>query len=134
MNRLKSSPEWMILVSLLLLLGAWGFKSYEAKRLERVRQESRETRLRIEETLALKKLWDTKGLEKKLEGVKSLIPAEGRKKFLKKKRSLEIRAEGLEGRKLNRLLGKLGALPLQFQSLAITRDKDRYTLECRCKW
>jgi hypothetical protein len=124
----------MILVSLLLLLGAWGFKSYESKRLERVRQESRETHLRIEETLALKKLWETKGLEKKLEGIKTLIPAEGRKKFLRKKRSLEIQAEGLDGRKLNRLLGKLGALPLQFQTLSVARNKDRYTLECRCKW
>ena len=134
MNRLSFSPQWLLIASLLLFLAAWGFKGYEASRLNRIGNEARTTRQHLQETVALQKLWEAKGLGKKLSGIQSMIPQSERKKFLQKRRSLEIQTVGMGGRELNRLLGKLGALPLQFQRLTITRDKDRYSMECRCKW
>jgi len=134
MNRILHSPTGLIAGALLFLLAAWGFKSYETQRLERTREEVTQTQRQVRETLALKRLWEAKGIDKKIEGLKKLIPAANRKKFLKKKRSLEIRSTDLEGRQLNRILSKIGALPLQVKTLRISRKKDRYTLECRCKW
>lgn len=130
----RLNPSWLLLGALLLLSGSWFFKIYEAQRLERIEQESAKTRQQLQETLALQKLWEAKGLEKKLETIRRLIPPPQRKRFLKRHRSLELQVEGMEGRRLNRLLSKLGSLPLRFQKLDITRHNDRYSMECRCKW
>jgi hypothetical protein len=134
MKRIPLSPVTIMLGALLLTLLGWGFKSYEAARLERVAAEVHRTQERLRQIGQLRRLWDAKGIQAKLRPIQGSIPGAKNRTFTLKRRSLELKAVDLEGRELNRLLGKLGALPLQVKHLAILRDKDRYKLECKCVW
>ena len=134
MKRIPLSPATIMLGTLLLMLLGWGFKSYEAARLERVAAEVHRTQERLRQIGQLRRLWDAKGIQTKLRPIQRSIPGAKNRTFTLKRRSLELKAVDLEGRELNRLLGKLGALPLQVKRLAILRNKDRYKLECKCVW
>jgi hypothetical protein len=134
MKHIPLSPATIMLGALLLTLLGWGFKSYEAARLERVTTEVHRTQERLRQIGQLRRLWDAKGIQAKLRRIQGSIPGAKNRMFTLKRRSLELKAVDLEGRELNRLLGKLGALPLQVKRLAILRDKDRYELECKCIW
>ena len=134
MNKIRQSPEWLLVAAFTFLLISWGFKTYEKHHLRQTQTKVQQTQQQIRETLALEQLWDSKGLDQRIEELKKLIPLNQQKKFLQKKRTLEISLNNLEGRKLNRFLGKLGALPIQVLTLSVNREKERYSLECRCKW
>jgi len=124
----------MLLLALFTALGGWFYKNGQRNTLEELEAETRRAIAQIQETRALKQRWNSKGLAKKLERVQKTVPAERLKRFEIKQSVVEIRAEELEGRTLNRFLGKLGALPLQVQTLNIERAGKRYRLECRCIW
>jgi len=134
MKRVPLSPGTIMLGALLVMLLGWGFKSYEAARMDRVAAEVRRTQERLRQIGQLRQLWDAKGIPAQLRHIQESIPPAKNRGFSLKRRSLELKAADLEGRELNRLLGKLGALPLQVKHLAILRDKDRYELECKCVW
>jgi len=126
--------EGMLLLALSVALGGWLYKNSQRNAFEKLETDTRRAIAQIRETRALKQYWNSKGLTEKLKRIKQTVPAESFKRFEMKRSSVEILAEGLEGRTLNRFLGKLGALPLQVQRLDIERDGKKYRLECRCIW
>lgn len=126
--------ELAALLAVVFMIGAGAFNLYQSQRLKQVEREVRNTQTELRDTLALKALWDTKGLREKVEKLRGLVRSDQMETFRLKKHMLELRARKLSGRDLNRLMSKLGALPLQIQELEISRSNDLYTLECRCKW
>ena len=126
--------EGALLVALLIAVGGFLFRVTQQRTLERIEKETEQTIAQIREIESLKKVWDSKKVPEKLQKIKTILSKESIKHFEMKGKKVEIAIEGLEGRMLNRLLGKLGALPLQVQALDITRAKEKYRLECRCKW
>jgi len=126
--------ELAAVAALVFMVAAGVFHLTQSRALEQTRQEVRQTRQELRETLALKSLWEARGIRDKLQELQKLLPEEKWESFRLKKRSLELSARRLSGRDLNRLMGKLGILPLQIRSLRITRENDDYRLECLCKW
>jgi len=132
-GRLRTQ-ELAVLAALAFMLAAGIYKSYETRRLDKLQQQSQTAVQELQDTLALKALWDDKELRKKAEKLRTLLKEDQLTSFQLKQRSLELQAQKLSGRELNRLMSKLGSLPLQIQSLEISRSNDYYTLECKCKW
>jgi hypothetical protein len=128
------TPTAAIVAALIWAGAGWAYRYTGERRLQQVREEVRSTAEEIGEITALKKRWESRGLERKLEALRKSLPAERIGSFRLEKRKLTLSLKGLEGRELNRFLSKLGGLPLRIDTLGIRRDGERYGLECRCKW
>ncbi len=126
--------ELAVLASILFMIIAGLYNYSQSRRLKQLGEEARITRQEIRDIQALKKLWDDRALPQKVQKLRSLLQSEQLESFTLKKRKLEMKAHNLSGRDLNRLMGKLGALPVQIRSLQIQRSGEHYRLECLCKW
>lgn len=126
--------EGMLLLALAIALGGFLFKIGQQNALEKAQVEMQRTAAEIQETQALKKLWDSRKVAKRLGKLKGMLAGKTLERFELKRNRLKVKAKGLEGRTLNRFLGKIGALPVQIVSLEIARNGEKYGLECQCKW
>jgi len=126
--------ELTVLASLLFMILSGVYSYTQSRRLAQAEEEARNTHREIRDILALKALWDDRNLPEKARKIRSLLRPEQIEDFTLKKRKLEMKTRNLSGRDLNRLMGKLGALPLRIRTLKIQRSGDRYRLECQCKW
>jgi hypothetical protein len=80
-----------------------------------------------------KRSWDQKGINRKVDRLKSLVSSNIKEWRVSRKKAF-IKIEGVEIKSLNRFLVKLSSLPIQFITLDIDSDGDKYSMECRCKW
>jgi hypothetical protein len=133
MNHLQ--PREMILAAVVLLtILAFFYRYKEVRNYQSLQQETQTTLSQIREITDLKRIWSTKGLRTKLDRLKGVVPATSFKVFSIEQHKAHLRAEGLDGLHLNRLLSRIGSLPVAILSLKVQRQGDRYTMECRCKW
>ena len=132
MNRV--SKEWGLALSLLVAAGALAYHLHEKNRMETAISESQKGIAEIRETIALKQFWQSKEMKRRLSAIQSSVPGGKMTRFEIARKKLTLSAKELSGRQLNRLLGKIAALPLQIEKLQIKRLNDHYRLECRCKW
>jgi len=133
MNRL-GIRESIVLLAFIAAVAGYLYKHNEQNRLEYTKKESTEALRFLRETEALKKVWDNREIPGKLQQIRDSLPKKNLKRFSLQGRKVHVMVTGAEGRLLNRLLGKLGALPLQIQTLVIDREGESYRLECQCKW
>ena len=126
--------EGAVAIALMLAIGSYLYQHSEKKQMIRVEKESKEALRLLHETEKLKKLWTRKDISLKLQQIRTFLPKETLKRFDLQNHKVHIVAKNIGGRLLNRFLGKMGALPLQIQTLDITREGEKYRLECRCKW
>ncbi|WP_292657746.1 hypothetical protein [Nitratifractor sp.] len=121
-------------LALAITLAAFLFKTVQHRELEQKQKQTQIALAQIQKTVALEKIWRGKGLPKKLDRLKNEFPKEKIKAFRFKHKKAAIAFQNLSGRELNRLVSKLASLPLQFKTLVIERQKDRYSMECTCLW
>jgi hypothetical protein len=133
MNRFQ--PRELILgAALVLALLAFLYRSSQVRNYRSLQTQTESTLAEIREVLDLKRLWNTKGLRSKLDRLRGVVPASSFKVFDIEQHKAHLKAEGLDGLHLNRLLSRIGGLPVEILSLQIHRQGERYTMECRCKW
>jgi hypothetical protein len=133
MNRLH--PREMLLLAIVLLaLLAFFYRRHQIEAYQTLQVEARKSLAELQEITDLKRIWNTQGIPAKLRRLKGLVPAASLKVFSVERHKVHLRAEGLAGAQLNRLLNRIGSLPVEILDLKIDRQKERYTLECRCKW
>lgn len=124
----------LLLVLLGILLGSWFYRSSRQTDLERSRTELAKAREEIREIQAMKTLWDRRDLGKKLDHLVHTLPKKEIKTFTRKRHRIDLVLDRVEGKRLNKFLRGLSALPIQIVSLSISRNEKLYRLECRCKW
>ncbi len=124
----------ILLSAFLFAVAGYFYKFSIQKSLFDARIETETALTEIRQTRALKRLWNTRGLQEKINRLKASISPEQIRRFDHRNHRLTIELEKLEGRQLNRFLGKIGALPLQMEHLTIERVGRLYRMECRCKW
>jgi len=132
--RKPHATELWILGALLFALIALNYRYHQKRELTRLQSQSAQTLREIDETIQLQRIWNTRGLREKLETLRRELPGNLVKAFDLRRRELRIRLEGLDSRLLNRVVTRLGALPLQIRELQIDRQGKTYTMECRCAW
>ena len=134
MRAMFSSPRYLLIGLLVILLLSWFLKQYEAHRLEHYSLEAEQTQAQLHRTAALASLWKGSNLSTQIDKIKKMLPDSYWKLYEKKPRLLRIGLQNLEGRQLNKILMKIGALPLRFEDLKIQKTGERYSMECLCKW
>lgn len=132
-----TTAQWRIailLAAFLFALGGYFYKSSAQKSLQNTQTKTETAQTEIRQIRTLKRLWNTHGLESKLDRLKASISPEQLRRFDRRRHRLNLEIEKLEGRQLNRFLGRIGLLPLQVEHLTIERNGRLYRLECQCKW
>ncbi|AKF23995.1 hypothetical protein YH65_00140 [Sulfurovum lithotrophicum] len=125
--------ELIVGISLFVMLIAFFYKntqiSSQAEQLFAMQQEIRE----FKEIIALKRIWGDKGLSKKTDKLKSIVP-QPKVTWSKKGKKLTARYKDLSAKELNRLMTKMTSLAVQITELDIARSGENYNVECKCKW
>ena len=128
--------EGMILLALLLLLAAVLYRGYQHNSLQKSSTKATEMVSKIEDVATMKKLWQkNSAIPKKLQAIKSYLPAAKIKMLQIEKKKAHILLERLDGNELNGVTGKyLASIPVQITEMSIRRDGEYYRLELQCKW
>lgn len=133
MNLRTYRYELIVGISLFVMLIAFFYKntqvSSQAQQLFAMQQEIREFR----EIIALKRIWGDKGLTKKIDKLKSIVP-QSKVTWSKKGKKLTAKYKDLSPKELNRLMTKMMSLAVQITKLDITKSGENYHVECKCKW
>ena len=133
MRRAHTTKLWL-LGALLFALIALGYRYHQKQELTRLQRQNAQILQEIRETVQLQRIWNTRGVREQLEKLRRELPGKIVNAFDLRRRELHIRLKGLDSRLLNRVVTRLGALPLQFRELRIDRRGKSYALECRCAW
>jgi len=104
-------------------------KSYEENLKETKTQISA-----IKSVAALQKLWSAKGEIRKLNSILKVIPNSKKVGINIKRSKATLNFVNLTDRELNKILTKLAMQPLRFKKLKISRNGEKYSMECLCVW
>ena len=104
-------------------------KSYEENLKETKTQISA-----IKSVAALQKLWSAKGEIRKLNSILKIIPNSKKVGINIKRSKASLNFVNLTDRELNKILTKLAMQPLRFKKLKISRNGEKYSMECLCVW
>ncbi|WP_294957270.1 hypothetical protein [Sulfurovum sp.] len=133
MNLKNYRNELLVGFSFVLMLMAFFYKnaqiSSQAEQLFAVKQEVRE----FKEIIAHKRIWGDKGLFKKVDKLKNVVPA-SKMTWNKKGKKLTANYKDLTPKELNKLMAKLMSMAVQIVELNIKKSGDNYNMECKCKW
>jgi len=125
--------EFIVAVSLLLLISALVYKNVQVsssmKNLTLSKQEVRE----FKELVVLKKRWLDKRTSKKLDKLQKLVPS-SKIKWQKKGKKLTASFHDLGSKELNKVVTMILNIAVQIQLLEIKNDHGSYTVELKCKW
>jgi hypothetical protein len=125
--------ELIVFSALLFALGSFMYKlSQHTAKAEANQKMAKEVAL-FQETVSLKSIWGDKQIWHRLESVRKLVP-ENKVSWMRKGRRLTATFRDLTGPEVNRLVTRLLNIAVQVESLRITKNGERYSMEIRCKW
>jgi hypothetical protein len=88
----------------------------------------------VSQILNYKKTWEMKRINRKVEHLRRVLKSGNIKDFKISRSKAYIRLVDLDIRTINRFLVKLSSLPVQFITLEVDSNGEKYNMECRCKW
>jgi hypothetical protein len=133
MNWKVYQNELIALAAFLLMTGTYMYKYAKVNGQAQSTSETKQTVAELKEVLALKKVWSTNKITKKLKKLETLIP---RNKVEWSKRSKKITASyrGLNSNELNTLTREILNLPIVIPQLEVKKVGVSYDVEFKCKW
>jgi hypothetical protein len=133
MNWKVYQNELIALAAFLLMTGTYMYKYAKVNGQAQSTSETKQTVAELKEVLALKKVWSTNKITKKLKKLETLIP---RNKVEWSKRSKKITASyrGLSSNELNTLTREMLNLPIVIRQLEVKKVGVSYDVEFKCKW
>jgi len=125
--------EVMVLMSLLLLVIALLYKNIQVSNSVESRTVTKYAVREFKEIIAHKKQWDDKHIVKKLDKLKSTVPA-SKLTWQKKGKTLKAQFRGLTSKELNKVVTTILNLAVQIQMLEVKENRSNYDVELKCKW
>jgi hypothetical protein len=127
--------ELIILLSLVFVLFAFGYKQQSKTYLNHEKETLTKNIVEIGTVGELKKLWGDKKIGKKLNFFKTIVAKDKVKSFEKRSRKMTASYQNLTVKELNTITKKLFKTPVQITKLSIQESgKEQYTMEFKCKW
>ena len=124
----------IVTLSTLFLIASTIYSYTQKKSYQKAVQEATIQANEIEQVAQLQKLWSAKGIIGKLNRVLQNIPSNKKAGSRVGRKKANLHLSNLTDKELNRVLSSLAKLPVQFKTLNITRDGEKYLLECLCVW
>ncbi|MFT7879460.1 MAG: hypothetical protein ABXS91_03610 [Sulfurimonas sp.] len=133
MNFRRYQNELIAGLSLVMMLGALLFKqgqiSGQEERMEKLQGAVSE----MKEVVALKEIWGSKALDKKVTALQSVVPSE-KVKWQQRNKKVIASYQGLSVNELNSLMKKLLNMGVEIQLFDVKKVNALYDVELRCKW
>lgn len=127
--------ELILLLTLLFVLAAFIYKLSAHTYVKENQIEINQEIVQITNIVNLKKQWGGKDISKKVQSLKTLVPATKVKSFKKSPKKLLASYKGLTTNELNKLTNKLLNIAVQINQLKIQKNsKNNYVMEFICKW
>ncbi len=133
MNLNRYRNELIVLVSFILMLSAFFYKNSQIDKQAQQLFEMKHSVKDFKEIIALKRIWGDKGLSKKIDKLKSIVPV-SKVSWSKKGKKLTAHYSNLTPKELNKLVTRAMNLAVQIISFKITRSGDTFNVEFKCKW
>ena len=133
MNLKRYQNELVVFLAFFLMLGALLYKNGQISSQEENRSSRKQEISDFKEIIALKKIWADKKTSKKVEKLKTLIPA-SKVTWSKKSKKVTAVYKGLTSKELNKLISKILNLAIVIRQLDIKKTGSTYDVEFKCKW
>jgi len=129
-----SRDRLIMLLALLFLVASILFFFYQKKGYTKRFEEIKQEKIQVEKTAALKRLWSTKGMQKKLHNLFKRVPKAKVERLKIERTKVNIKLNSLSDKEINYLLTKLAILPVEFKKLNIVKSGNSFILEALCAW
>ncbi len=133
MNWRQYQNELIMLLVLLLMVGAFLYKSIKISSSAQNATSLTYSVNEFKEIVALKKMWGDKSISKKVINLEKLISS-SKVTWKKKSKKLTVSYKGLSSTELNKLSNKILNLAVQIQLFEIEKVGSLYNVEFKCKW
>jgi len=125
--------ELIVLAAFLLLLIGYGYKSAQISSQAEMMAEVKRSVGEIKEVVALQKIWSDNKIGSKVEKLHALVP-ESKVKWSNKSKKVTASYTDLSASELNSLVTKILNVPVEIQTLNISKKASSYDVEFKCKW
>jgi phage pi2 protein 07 len=95
--------------------------------------ETQSSLVELQEAVSLEKIWSPKDIKSKLKSLRSMVNEENIQ-WKQRGKKISIKFIDISSDKLNKILNKVLNIAIQIEEMKIIRDKDKYTMELKCKW
>jgi len=129
-----SKNSIIIALSTLLLIVSLFYNVSQKKSYKKVSQEAIIENSEVTNVAQLQSLWTAKGITTKISNILKNIPNDKRAGTKLERTKAKLNFSNLADNELNKLLSSLAKLPIQFKNLNITRNGEKYSMECLCVW
>jgi len=126
--------EAIVLLSFVLMIAGYLYKSSSANSLGRVKTEAALSAAEVGEVIALKKQWGNDKLTGSVKRMNSNIAPDKIKQFSVKRKKLQASYRSLSDKEMNGIILKLQNIAVQIVKLGVKRKGDNYNMEIVCKW
>jgi len=125
--------ELIVLFSIVLLLSGLLYKNKQNADSVENRTVTKYAVREFKQIIAHKKQWADKSIAKKLDKLKSVVPA-SKLTWHKKAKTLNAQFKGLNSQELNKVVTTILNLAIQIQGLEVKENHSSYDVEFKCKW
>ncbi len=133
MNWKQYQNELIVLATFVLMLLTYMYKSNQASTQIAQAQTVKHSLEEIKEVIDLRKVWADKKISKKVNKLKTIVPA-SKLKWSKKGKKVTATYAGLSSNELNKLISKILNMPVEIRLLDIKKQGSTYNVEFKCKW
>jgi hypothetical protein len=126
--------EAIVLLSFVLMIAGYLYKSSSTNSLGRVKTEAALSAAEVGEVIALKKQWGNDKLTGSVKRMNSNIAPDKIKQFSVKRKKLQASYRSLSDKEMNGIILKLQNIAVQIVKLGVKRKGDNYNMEIVCKW
>ena len=133
MNWRAYQNELMVLAAFVFMLIAYIYKSSKVNEQTQNSSQVKQVVGELKEVVALKEVWPTRKIDKKLKKLEALIP-KGKVQWSKRGEKITASFKGLSGEELNALTTKILNLPIVVRQLEVKKIGRSYDVEFKCKW
>ena len=125
--------ELIVILSLLLLLAALGYKRMAVSSSVENETNTKYAVREFQELISLKKRWADKQISKKVDKLQKVIP-QTKVKWQKKGKKLTASYKSLTSKELNKVITTILNIAVQIEFLEIKNNNSSYDVEFKCKW
>ena len=125
--------ELIALIAFVFMLGAYGYKTSQVSSQAQSLAAAKHSVAELQEVISLKKIWDDTRTTKKVERLKTLVPA-SKVKWSNQNKKVTASYKNLTAAELNTLVTKILNVPVEIQTLKVQKVASSYDVEFKCKW
>ena len=125
--------ELIALIAFVFMLIAYGYKTTQVSSQAKGIAGAKHSVEEIQEVISLQKIWADTKTSKKVEKLRTLVPA-SKITWSNKNKKVTASYKNLTARELNTLVTKILNVPVEIEKLKIQKVASSYDVEFKCKW